>query len=90
MSIILGISHKNPDVLLEHIRGLHFHIKKQVILFKTMKMDEACVHEQYLENIGQKNGNPSGSKQKEHHKDSKERKNKCKWGKDNKTINIAH
>jgi hypothetical protein len=35
------------------------------MLFKPRIMDEACVQEQYLENIGQKKGRPSGSKEKE-------------------------
>jgi hypothetical protein len=47
-----------------------------VILFKIRTMDEACVHAQYLENIGQKKLEPSGSKKKEHRESSKEGK---KW-----------
>jgi hypothetical protein len=51
------------------------------MLFKPRTMDEACVQAQYLENIGQKKGNPSGSKKKEHQEASKEGKKKWKGGK---------
>jgi hypothetical protein len=61
-----------------------------VILFNPRIVNEACVHAQYLENIGQKKGNPSGSKQKEHQEASKEGKNKWKVEKDKKTIAISH
>jgi hypothetical protein len=33
------------------------------MLFKPRTIDEACVQAQYLENIGHKKGQPSGSKQ---------------------------
>jgi hypothetical protein len=42
--------------------GLHSHLWKQVMLFKPRTIDEACVQAQYLENIGNKKGQPSGSK----------------------------
>jgi hypothetical protein len=51
------------------------------MLFKPRTVDEACVQAQYLENIGQKKGKPSGSKQKEHQEASKEGKKKWKGGK---------
>jgi hypothetical protein len=34
------------------------------MLFKPRTVDEACVQAQYLENIGQKKGKPSGSSRK--------------------------
>jgi hypothetical protein len=43
-----------------------------VILFKPRTIDEACVQAQYLENIGDKKGHPSGSKHKYHQDASKE------------------
>jgi hypothetical protein len=58
MTIMLGISPKNPNLLLEYLGGLNNHLRKQVILFKPRTVDEACVHVQYLENIGQKKGQP--------------------------------
>jgi hypothetical protein len=51
------------------------------MLFNPRTVDEACVHAQYLENIGQNKGQPSGSKKKEHQKASKEGKKKWKGGK---------
>ena len=66
MAIMLGIYSKNPGVLLKYLGGLHSHMQKKVMLFKSRTMDEAFVHEQYLENIGQKKGKLSGSKDKEH------------------------
>jgi len=69
MDIMVGISLKNPNVLLEYFGDLHNHLWKQVILFKTMIIDEACVQERYLENIGHNKGHPSGSQQK-HHQDA--------------------
>jgi hypothetical protein len=66
MEIMLGIAPKSLYVLLKYLGGLHSHLKKQVILFKPRTMDKACVHAQYMENIGHKKGQPSGSKQKEH------------------------
>jgi hypothetical protein len=65
MAIMMGISPKNPDVLLKYLGGLQSHLRKKVMLFNPRKMDEVCVHAQYLENIGKKKGKPSGSKQKE-------------------------
>jgi hypothetical protein len=59
---MLGISPKNLDVLLKYLGGLHSHLWKQVMLFKPRTIDEACVQAQYLENIGNKKGQPSGSK----------------------------
>jgi hypothetical protein len=62
MAIMLDISPKNPYVLIKYLVGLHSHLWKQVMLFKTRTLDEACIQEQYLENISQKKGKPSGSK----------------------------
>jgi hypothetical protein len=52
MTIMLGISPKNPKVLLKYLRGLHSHLPKQVMLFKPKIVDETCVQAHYLENIG--------------------------------------
>ena len=52
MAIMLGISPKNPYVLLEYLGGLHNHLQKEVMLFEPRIVDEACVHAQCLENIG--------------------------------------
>ena len=60
------------------------------MLFKTRVVDEACVQEQYLENIGQKKGKQSDLKQKEHQEASKEGKKKWIGGKYNKTTTTAH
>jgi hypothetical protein len=43
MAIMLGISTKNPDVLLKYLGGLHNHLQKQVMLFNPMAIGEACV-----------------------------------------------
>jgi hypothetical protein len=59
------------------------------MLFKPKTVDEACVQAQYLENIGHKKGQPSGSKQKEHQDASKEGKKKWK-GKDKKMTTTTH
>jgi hypothetical protein len=56
MVIMLGISLKNPDVLLKYMRGLHSDLQKQVMLFKSRTVDEAYVQEKYLEHIGNKEG----------------------------------
>jgi hypothetical protein len=53
-------------------------------------MDDTCVQEQYLENIGQKKGHPSGSYQKEDQRDSKERNKKLKGGKYKNTTTTTH
>jgi hypothetical protein len=70
MAIMLGISPKNP-IVLKYLGGLHNHLRKQVMLFIPRKLDDACIQTQYLENIGQKNEKPSGSKKKEHQETSK-------------------
>ena len=43
MAILLGISPKNVDVLLNYLGGLHIHLINQVILFIPNTIDEACV-----------------------------------------------
>jgi hypothetical protein len=53
-------------------------------------MDEACVQEQYLENIGKNKGKTSGSNKKEHQEASKEGKKKWKEGKYNNTKTTTH
>jgi hypothetical protein len=60
---MLGISPKNPYALLGYLGGLHSHVRNP---FNPMIVDEACVQEQYLENLGQTKGKPSVSKKKEH------------------------
>ena len=54
MEIMLGVSPKNPNVLLNYLGSLHRHLHEQVMLFKPKLVDEACVQAQYLENIGLK------------------------------------
>jgi hypothetical protein len=44
------------------------------MIFKPKTIDKPCVQAQYLENISQKKGQPSGSKQKEHQDALKEGK----------------
>ena len=53
-------------------------------------MDEACVQAQYLENIGLKRAQSSGSKQKEQQDASKDGKKKQNRGKDKKTSATTH
>jgi hypothetical protein len=64
MVIVLGISPKNPDILLKYIRVLHSHLWKQLVFFKPKIIDGACAQAQYLENIGNKKGYSSGSKKR--------------------------
>jgi len=54
MAMMLGISPKNPNVLLKYFAGLHHHLRDKVMLIKPKLVDEACVKEKYLENIGLK------------------------------------
>jgi hypothetical protein len=42
-AIMLGISPKNPNVLLKYLGGLHSHLRRQVMLFKPRIVDEAYV-----------------------------------------------
>jgi hypothetical protein len=90
MAIILDISPKNLDVFLNYMGGLHSHLRNHMMFFKPRKLDDSCVQEQYLENIGQKKGHPSGSKQKDHQEASKEGKKKCKEGKYKNTTTTTH
>jgi hypothetical protein len=48
MAIMLGISPKNPNVLLKYLGGLHNHLRKKVMLFNPGTIDEACVKARYL------------------------------------------
>jgi len=59
---MLGISTKEPYVHLKCIGNLYSHLRKQVIIFKPSIVDEVFVQAQYLEDIGNKKGKPSGSK----------------------------
>jgi len=76
MVIILGISPKNPNFLLMYLGDFHRHLHEKVMLFKPKIVDEACVQAQYLDNIGLKRAQTSGSKQKEQQNASKEGKKK--------------
>ena len=88
MAIMLGISPKNPYVLLKYLVCVNSHLQRQVMLFKPNTTDEVYVQEQHLENIGHKKGQPSGSKQKENQYISREGK---KWKeKDKKTTSMSH
>ena len=51
------------------------------MLFNPRMVDEVCVQAQYLKNIGEKKGQPSGLKHKEHQEASKKGKKKWKGGK---------
>ena len=62
MDIMLGISIKNPYVILKYMGGVHSHLQNKVMLFNPKTIDEVCVRAQYL---GNKKGQPSGSKHKE-------------------------
>jgi hypothetical protein len=90
MAIMLGISPKNPDVLLKYLGRLHSHLQNQVMFFKPRIVDKACVQVQCLENIGHKKGQPSNSKQKDPREASKEAKKKWKGGRDKKMIANIH
>jgi hypothetical protein len=63
---MLGASLKNPIVLLNYMGGLQSHLWKQVMLFKTRKVDETFVQAKYLENIGYKKRQQSGHKKLYH------------------------
>jgi hypothetical protein len=60
------------------------------MLINPMTMGEACVQEQYLENIAHNKGHPSGFKKKENQEVSKEGKKKWKGGKDKQIVAAAH
>jgi len=47
MAIMLGISFKNLDVLLKYLGGLHYRLKKLMIL-KPRKVNDYFVKEQHL------------------------------------------
>jgi hypothetical protein len=56
IEILLGISPKKLDVLLNFLEGLHNDFQNKVLLLKPKIVDEAYVEAQYLENIGHKKG----------------------------------
>lgn len=89
MAIMLDISPKKSYVF-KYSGGLHNHLQKKVMLFNPKSVDEACVQEQYLENIGLKKGKLSGLKKKEQHDASKEGKKKLKGEKDKKLGITTH
>ena len=86
---MLGMSPKNLDALLKYVGGLHSHLRRQVLFFKPITIDEAYMQAQYLDDMDKKEGKPSGSKWKEHQDTSKEGKNKEK-GEDKKTTSTTH
>ena len=49
---MLGISPKNPDVLLKYLGGLHHHLREASDVVQAQNSGQACVQAQYLENIG--------------------------------------
>jgi hypothetical protein len=51
----LGISPKNPNVLLDYLDDIHSHLKK-VMHFKPRRVDEACMQAQCLKNMENKKG----------------------------------
>jgi len=52
MAMMLDISLKNREVLIKYLRSLHNHLRRNEIYFKPRTVDESCVQEQYLENMG--------------------------------------
>ena len=62
IDIMLGISSKNPNVLLKYLGGLRTHIQRHVMVFNPRSIDESYVQALYLENIVQKKGKESSSK----------------------------
>jgi hypothetical protein len=42
MAIMLGISPKNPNLLLKYMRGIHSHLWNKVMSFNSERVDEAC------------------------------------------------
>jgi hypothetical protein len=84
----LGISPKNPEVLLKYPGGLHSYLERQVMLFKPRTVDKVYVQAQYLE-MDRKKEQPNSSKQKDHQGTSMEGKKKWK-GKDMKTTATTH
>jgi len=71
---------KNLDVFLKYLGGLNRHLREKMMLLKPKMVGEACVQAQYLDNIGLKRAQSSGSKQKEQQDASKDGKNKYKGG----------
>eukprot|EP01018_Ginkgo_biloba_P002772 Gb_08746 [translate_table: standard] len=62
-AIVLGVSLKDPQVLMKYIGGLHSHIKRQVLLFKPTSIDQVSVQAQYIEKDGRKGQQSGSSKQ---------------------------
>jgi hypothetical protein len=58
----VGYISQEPICTPQVSRGSTQPFMKKVMLFKPRTIDEACVQAQYLENIGHKKGQPSGSK----------------------------
>ena len=54
MAIMLGISPRSLDVVMNYLGGLHCHLQKQVMFFKPKTIDDTCVQEQYPDNVGHK------------------------------------
>ena len=52
MALMLGISPKNPYVLLKYLGVFHCDLHEKTMFFKPKMVDEAVVQAEYLENIG--------------------------------------
>jgi len=39
----LGVSLKDPQILMKYIRGLHSHLQKTIMLFDLTNLDQVCV-----------------------------------------------
>jgi hypothetical protein len=52
MAIMMGISTKNPSLLIEYMGDIDSHLQNKVMFFKLNTMNEACVQAQFMENIG--------------------------------------
>ena len=71
MAIMLDIYTKKREVLIKYLGYLNGHLWRQVTLFKPITINEACMQEQYMENVGMTKGQPSGSKKKSNQDASK-------------------
>jgi len=69
---------KNPYVLFKYIGVIRNHFWKEMMLFKPISVDKACVQAQYLDNIGENKGKLTGRMKKDHHEYSKEGNKKWK------------
>jgi len=85
---MLDIYTKKREVLIKYLGCLNRHLWRKVTLFKPMKINEACVQAQYMENMGMTKVQLSGSKNKGNQDASKEKK---KWkGEDKNTTTTTN